>query len=274
MKGHPKKVIIFAVLLSLLISINLFQVKFKNFVYFLSAPLQKNLSKAGKEISNFFEVIFKMKDLEKQNKTLLIENQELKSQTALLKELEKENKILRESLELGLQEDFQLSLSYIISKDPFRDSILINKGARDGTFEDMVVVTPQKALLGKVEKVYDNFSRVRLITDKGFSFSGRIQPEIVASETTEQSLRYEDVTGIIKGGGNFELFFDLIPQEAKIQTGQQVVTISLDGAFPKGLFVGEIESIEKSDLQPYQRAKIKPAFDLTNLEFVFVILNY
>jgi len=179
--------------------------------------------------------------------------------------LEEENKALKQALNLNLADDFDLLLSYFISKDPFSDSFLINKGKNQGILKGMTVISSQKSLIGKIKEVYDDFSRVVLITDKTFSFPCKIQKE------SEES---EDITGIAKGKGNFELFFDLIPQEKQVSPGQKVVTVSLDGEFPKGIFVGEIEAIEKSDLHPFQKAKINPNFDLGNLEVLFVVLNY
>lgn len=257
-----KKEILFLLLVvSLLIFLNLFEQKTKNVLYSLSEPLQKFLSKVGKKITNFFEIISKIGKLEKENKALLAENWQLKSQIVALKELERENEVLRKALNLNLQEDFQLLLSQVVSKDSFEDSILIDKGKNDGLLEGQVVITPQKTLVGRIEKVYDDFSKVMLITNKNASFPAKIQTE-------------KEVSGIVRGRGNFELFFDLIPQEAEIQKGQKIATISLGGNFPKGLFVGEVETVEKSDLFPYQKAKIKPAFDLKNLETLFVILNF
>ena len=261
--SSKKEILILGALILLLFFLNAFQDKTKDFFYSLSEPLQIVFLEAGKKTADFFVFFARIKDLEKDNESLFAENQSLRSQIVFLKELEKENKALRNALELNLQEDFQLLLSYFVSKDALSDSILIDKGEKDGVLEGAAVLTPQKALLGKIEKVYNNFSVVTLITNKNFSFPCKIQTD-----------NDNGVVGIIKGLGGVELFFDLIPQDAEIKPGQRVATVSLDGAFPKGIFVGEIEELEKSDLQSYQKARIKPAFDLGKLETLFVILNY
>jgi len=258
--SKKKEILALTGVILLLLGLNFFQDKVKNFFYRISEPFQETFFKTGKDIAGFFETISNLKDLEKETQDLKIENQELKSQIVTLKEKELENQILKQALDLNLQKDFKLLLSYVASRDLIQESVLINKGKLDGVFEGMAVITFQKVLVGKIEKAYDNFSRVLLITDKNSSFTCKIQSE--------------DTSGVIKGGGNFEIFFDLIPQNAKIQTGQEVITTNREGVFPKGLLVGEIESIEKSDLQPYQRAKIKPAFEFKNLDALFVILDY
>jgi len=255
-----KEILILVAGILILVSLNLFQMRVRNFFYLISEPFQKNLFTIGKEISDFFEMIFKMRDLKKQNQILLIENQALKSQIAFLRELEKENEFLRKALNLGLQEDFKLVLAHLIGKDVLRDSILIDKGSRDGISKGQPVITEQRILLGQITEVFENFSKVMLITDKESSFPVRVQES--------------NVTGVLKGGGNLSLFLDLVPQEAEIKKGQWIVTISLDGTFPKGLLIGEIEIVQKSDIAPYQKAKVNPAFDLKNLENLFVIMNY
>lgn len=243
-----------------LVFLNFFHSQVKNFFYSFSEPLQKISFRTGKNFFDFFGIIWRIEELQKQNQNLLSENRTLKSQIVELKELEKENSFLRDALNMDLQEEFQLLLANLISKDVDGDFIVINKGLKDGVFKNMVLISQEKVLLGRVEEVFENFSRARLITDKKSSFPAEIQES--------------NVTGIVRGEGNFKLSFDLISQEVSIAKGEKVTTAALENIFPKALFVGEIERIEKSDLQPFQKARIRPAFDLKNLEILFVILNY
>jgi rod shape-determining protein MreC len=124
----------------------------------------------------------------------------------------------------------------------------------------MTVVTGQKALVGRVSEVYDNFSRVILISNKESSFNAEIQGR--------------DVSGAVKGKGNFKIFIDLIPQEKEIKEGDVIITSPLGEVFPKGLVVGQIGKILKSDIDPFQQAQINPAFDIQRIELLFIILGY
>lgn len=255
-----RKEIFVLILVVALFVLNIFGKNTRSFLYSLSEPIQRTFFEAGRMVSNWADIILRIKELKTENEAFQRQVQELESRIAFLKETEKENQALRQALELDLQEDFKLLLADIISKDLSGDAILINKGAKDGILKGQVVITPQKALVGKIEEVYDTCSRVILISNQGFSFPGKIQAE--------------DLIGIIKGGGNFMLFFDLIPQDVEVEKGQEVVTVSLENTFPKGIFVGEIEFVEKSDLVPFQKARVKPAFNLKDLESLLVILNY
>jgi len=248
---------IFIIGILILACLNLFEKDIRNFFYSVSAPLQKVFFTRGKNIADFLAVFTKTGQIQEQNQLLLFENQDLKAKITLLKELEKQNKELKQALGLELQKDFQLLSANVISRQTSQDFILIDKGLGYNILPGQVVITPQKTLIGKVAEVFQDFSRIKLISDKSFSFPGRIQGA--------------EFDGIVKGASNQGLAFDLIPQEAEIEMGQAIVTVNLDRVFPGGILVGEIESIEKSDLEPFQKAKIRPAFNLKTLDFVFVI---
>ena len=53
-----------------------------------------------------------------------------------------------------------------------------------------------------------------------------------------------------------------------------MVTSALTGVFPQGLLVGGIKEIVKSDLEPFQAAQIQPAFNIRDLEKLFIITEW
>ncbi len=214
----------------------------------------------GDIISNFSGTIFEIQNLKKENEKLSLKNQELLSENSQLKELKNENDILREALNLNLQKDFGLEIAEVISRDAFQDFILINMGEKSGLKKGMPVLAQGKVILGKISEVYDNFSKVMLISDKSSSFDAKIQDS--------------DIYGVVKGEGNYLVIFDLIPQDKEIKQGDLVITSSLGGIFPKGLLVGEIKEVKKSDVTPYQKADLQPFFYPSNLETVFIITSF
>jgi rod shape-determining protein MreC len=232
----------------------------KNFFYLISLPIQKTLWQIGDNLSDFFEAISETKNLKKENETLKLKNQELLSQIVSLKEVEKENEILRTALNLGLEKNFQLELARIISKDISQDAILIDKGFEDGLSKNLPVITPEKALLGKIGEVYKNFSRVNLISHKESTLSAKIEGK--------------DIEGLIKGKGGLSLAFELIPKEKEIKEGDLIITTQLGGIFPEGLLIGEIKEVKKSDIEPFQTAEIEPKFNLEELKTLFVVTEF
>jgi rod shape-determining protein MreC len=260
MKTLYRNLILIFFLVSLIFLLDFYQKKVKNFFYKISEPIQKFFWRAGIKVSNFFETISEIKRLKSENEELKLKNQELLSQIANLNEFKEENKNLREALNLGLEKEFKISLAQIIRKDPSQDFILINKGSKDGIEENLPVITPQKILVGKVYKVYKNYSQVKLISEKGVSFGGKIVGKEILAE--------------VSGQGNLKIIFDLIPKEKEVLEGDLVETTVLGGFFPKGLLIGQIGKIQKSDIQPLYQAEILPLFNLDKLENVFIILEF
>jgi len=278
MKISPRVKIglITVLLIAFFIVLNLtsFSKEVKNFFYLISSPIQKTLWRAGNNLSDFFEAISEIEKLKKENEELLLENQALIAENASLKELKKENEVLREALEIGLEKEFKLVLAEVIGKDISQDVLLINKGSKDGILKDFPVITQQKSLIGKCGEVYENFSKVILISNKESSFDAKIIGSQNSSEADLGGDDDNDIQGLVKGKGNLKLFLDLIPQEKEINEGNLVVTTTLGGIFPRGLLVGEIKKVLKSDIQPWQGAEIEPAFDIKELETLFILINF
>lgn len=253
-----KNILFFILLIiSIVITLNFFENKVRNFFYLVSAPIQKAFWQAGNKVSDFFETISEIKKLKRENEELKLKIQSLISENASLKELKNENITLRTALNLGLEKEFKLTLVQIIGKDLSQDSLIINKGLKHGLKKDLPVITEQKILVGKIQEIYDNFSKVILISNKDFSFDAKISDK--------------EIYGIVRGKGNFKIFLDRVPQDKEIKPGDLLITSALGGIFPKGLLIGEIKEVKKSDIEPFQQAEISPFFDVRELENLLVI---
>lgn len=232
----------------------------KNTFYLIFSPLQKVLWKAGDSVSDFLAVIAQMNNLKKENEGLRLKIYELLSENTKLKEFKKENETLKKALGIGLEKEFKFVMAEVISKDILEDSILIDKGSDDGIKENMPVITAQKVLSGKINEVFEKHSRVLLLTNKKSTFNA--------------SLQEKDINGVIKGKGALNISFEFIPRAKEILKGDIVITSQLGGVFPKGLLVGEIREVKKSDVEPFQQAEVKPFFDIKEIETFFVITNF
>lgn len=256
--SKKKKIIIIGLIgILLILFLNLYQKDVKNFFYLFSSPIQKILWRTGEKVSVFFETIGEIKNLKKENEELKLKIKDLLVENVSLRELKKENEVLRTALNIGLEKEFRLHLSQVIGKDISEDFLLINKGSKDGLENNLPVITQQKTLVGRISEVYENFSKVMLISNKKSSFDGKI----LDTETY----------GVVKGKEGNKINFELLPRDKEIKEGDLVVTSAIGGIFPAGILVGEIEKVKKSDIEPFQQAEVKPAFDIKNLEFLFVI---
>ncbi len=232
----------------------------KSFFYSISDNSFLTLSKAGNNVADFFEVIFNSKTLQLENKEIVFENQEIKSELSLLKEVQKENDVLRKALSLELEKEFKLLLSRAVFKNPSEDFLVINKGGNDGILSGMAVIMANKTLVGKVSNVYSDFSEVSLISHKDSNFPIKIQDR--------------DIVARARGNGNSSVLIDFIPRDREIEYGDRIITIDLESVYPKNIFVGEINSIKETDLAPHVESIIKPGYVLEDIDHIFVILEH
>jgi len=239
---------------------NIYQKEVRNFFYKISEPLQKVFWRAGQKLSFFIDTFTEIKTLKEENERLKKENQKLLAELSLLKEVQKENQILRKALNLGLEKEFKLTLADVVFKDLSEDSISINKGRKHGIKEGLPVITQEKILIGRVFEVYKDYSKVLLISDKKSSFDGKIAER--------------EVLGQVRGKGNLKISFDLVPREKEIKEGDLVETSALGGIFPSGLLVGKIKKVKGSDIEPFWQIEISSPFELDKLNKVFIILEF
>lgn len=253
-------ILIIVIGIILVLSLNFFQKEVKGFFYTISSPLQKTFWGAGDNVSDFFESITNFKNLKTENNELQLAIQELLAENASLKELKNENEALREALQIGLSKDFQLALVEVTAKDIGQESILINQGTKDGLLVGMPVVTPEKILLGKLTEVYENFSRVTLISNKESSFDAKVPGT--------------NTTGVAKGKGDSKIELDLVPQDKTLKVGDLVVSSALGAIYPEGLLAGVVEKVDRNDVSPFYQVEVSPLFDISKIATVFVILNF
>ena len=249
----------------MLVIINFFVSPIKNYFYTLSAPFQKSFWSAGGSSSNFLGSFLNAGYLAKENEDLKNENQKLLSQIASLQSIEQGNQA-QSAISISCQNnEVQFVMAGVVGLDD-NDIVSINKGSADGISEGMPVVNQQNVLFGKIFKVYKNFSKVILISNKNSVINVKIQQ---SQDSTDP-----EVDGIIKGNGGLTAYLDLIPIDSNINSGDVLVTSAIEKLFPKDLLVGKILQKEKNDQKPFQQAQVSLFFDVKATDNLFVITNY
>ena len=251
---------IFSVIVILLfLNLTFFPKQIKNAFYFVSKPAQEWLWVKGSAFSDFFEGIVRGSQIKEENNWLLNQNKELIGQKIELEKLKEENDILRTALDLSLEKSFDLEMARVIGRDISGSVIIINKGAEDGLRFNLPLITEGKALIGKIVEVYENISKVQLLSSR---------ESLLNIEVFDK-----DIYGLLRGKNSSDYFLDLIPEESEIVSGDLIITSSFGGDFPKGLLVGTIDEIKDSETVSFKEATVKPSFDIQDLSYVFIILS-
>lgn len=139
------------------------------------------------------------------------------------------------------------------------ESILLDKGYLKGAGVRTPVVT-HEGVVGRVFRAGPYTSSVLLLTDP----NSRIA---VVSQDNR-------TPGIVVGlGPRSQLEMRYVALNAPLGVGELLVTSGQAGAFPKGLPVARIVSIEYSDISLFQKVMAEPLANLDNLEEVLLIGN-
>ena len=261
----------FLVLVGFIAILNFFSPGIKNTFYSVSYPVQKTFWTAGESCSGFLTSFANAGSLNKQNENLKNQVQELQAKVVSLQSVVGGNQE-QSQVSLACQDSsFKLLMAGVIGLDD-QDILSINKGLADGISENMPVINQQGALFGRVVKVYNNFSKVMLISNKNSVISVKVQQDQQQNGSGDVVVSPE-IDGVIKGTGKFGAYLDLVPVDDTIKQGDLLVTSALEGIFPKDLLVGTITQVEKNDQKPHQQAQIQP-FVNTSTDNLFVVLNY
>jgi rod shape-determining protein MreC len=136
-------------------------------------------------------------------------------------------------------------------------TITVDKGTQDGLRANMAVIAPA-GVVGRVIQPSSRASKVQLLIDRNAAAGALIE------RTRAQ--------GVVVGSGAEDLRLEYVPGSAEVKAGDVVVTSGIDGIYPKGFVIGQIQSIRRA-AGGYSDIVIKPTVDFTSLEAVLIVLT-
>ncbi|MEO0401802.1 MAG: rod shape-determining protein MreC [Pseudomonadota bacterium] len=139
------------------------------------------------------------------------------------------------------------------SGSPFRQSVLLNVGARDGIVEGWATMDGI-GLVGRISGVAQNTARVILATDASSRIPAIIQPS--------------GQKAIVAGDNSAAPPIDFLENRELVRPGDRVVTSGDGGVFPPGLLMGQVAA------DPGGRLRVRLAADYERLEFLRVLRHY
>jgi len=229
------------------------------FVFKLAYPFQKTFYLTGKSINRYSNFVRSLSEIKQENERLIKENHLLQSEFSKLKDQKKENAVLRSQLDLIPRDNFELEASFVIGQDlqGLGSWIMIDKGRSDGIKSGMSVIFSQGILIGKVEEVFSDTSKVVLLSHSD---------SVINAIDLETGAR-----GVLKGKYGLGIILDLVSQKEVLNLGDMVTTSGLGSSMPKGLLIGKIQEVRSSIDNLFQQAVINPSAKFQKLDVVFVI---
>lgn len=190
-----------------------------------------------------------------QNQELRRELQQMKAWKEAALQLEQENARLLDlnNVQLDPRLTFVTGVVMADSGSPFRQSVLINVGARDGIVDGWAAMDGL-GLVGRISGVGQNTSRVILLSDTSSRIPVTIQP------SGQQAL--------LIGDNSAAPPIDFIEDPDQVRPGDRILTSGDGGVFPAGLLIGQLAE------DPGGRMRVRIAADYERLEFLRVLRSY
>lgn len=138
--------------------------------------------------------------------------------------------------------------------------LTLNRGRESGIEQEFGVITSQ-GIVGIVDRINDNYSRVISILNS----RSRINAEL--SNTSH--------FGSLVWDGKDPNIVQLVdvPRQAPVKKGDTIITGGRSLIFPKGLPIGSIEDFKLDQTESYYTINIRLFNDMTNIGYVYIIEN-
>lgn len=148
--------------------------------------------------------------------------------------------------------------------DDWCSSVIINTGKdKDLKIKDVVVYFNNGILflVGQIIAVYQNYSKVLLISDIKANVSCFVPSK--------------DIYGVLLGKNTYKLDMHLVDyvKNNVLEVGDCVFTSGMGGIFQSGIYIGDISSIEKDRKGNIEKVLVDLPDDFIKLKYVFVIKN-
>jgi rod shape-determining protein MreC len=228
------------------------------------AEVQRGATSAVASVREGWENYFALQQIRRDNERLRAEVAQLRIGLQQERALAQQSRSFQQLLELKSAIALESTAAAVIggAADPNFHSLTIDKGTQDGLRQDMAVISPE-GVVGRIIAPAARASKVQLLIDRSAA----------AGVMVERSRVQGLATGVGTERLEFGIQLEYIPGTADVQVGDRVVTSGIDGIYPKGFLVGEIESIERSSDTTFSGVRIRPAVNYSALETVLVVRN-
>ncbi len=220
--------------------------------------LVPNLEWAMAPVTGFVNLIRDFQSyqrLSEQNRELRSELRQMQAWKEAALQLEQENARLLDLNNVRLDPRLTYITGVVLadSGSPFRQSVLLNVGARDGIMDGWATMDGI-GLVGRISGVGKNTARVILLTDTTSRIPATVQPS--------------GQVAMISGDNTAAPPVEFLENPDLVRPGDRVISSGDGGVFPAGLLIGQIAA------DPSGRLRVRLAADYERLEFLRVLRHH
>lgn len=270
-QGRPWLPYLLLVLALLLLALSSILQPVEDLLSAVISPLERGFSSLIDTIGSLSKTVRDVRDLQQQVEELQSDNDALRVENIRLQEqYVAENQQLRDLLNFQSENptytligaDIVERSAEVVGQDtnPYLRYLIINVGSRDGVAVGMPVVSGGVTLIGRIARVTPNLAYVQLITDP--------------TSRVSVILQRSRVSGVVEGREDGSLVMTEILPDEKVEENEIVISSGLGGLLPKGLILGQVESVSYQEAALFQEAVLRPALDFRRMEVVVVVMDF
>src|SRR6476469_6857950 len=232
-------------------------------------PIEYALLQAPRPVSNVVKSIASpihtvastlgsLRGIVRENGVLRNQVAQLQQQQVQFDKYKNDNDILRDELKFKAQSKQQLESCTVLSIDPqeLSDAMVLSCGKEQGIQEGQAVIS-QGYLIAKIAYVGSFTSTAILISN--------------AQSSIDAHLSKNNTEGVVKGSFGSGMVFDLVSQNADVQSGDLVVTAGINPRIPKDILIGQIGSVLSGPNDLFKKMSVTSPVRQRSVEFVFVV---
>ena len=228
-------------------------------VFGIFSEVQRGANTVTTGVRTRWQNYFALQQVREDNERLTQQLGDLQVRLQQERGLAEQSQALQKLLDLKTNTQLSTTGANVIAggASPEFRTITIDKGTGEGLRANMAIIAPA-GVVGRVIQPSTRAAKVQLLIDRSAAAGALIE------RTRAQ--------GVVVGTGSDMLRMDYVAGSADVKAGDAVVTSGIDGIYPKGFVIGQIQSVKRGAGE-YSSIVIKPAVDFTSLEAVLIVLT-
>jgi len=222
------------------------------------AEVQRSTTSGIGSVRDVWQNYFALQQTRQENQQLHTEVAQLRVGLQQERALAEQSRMLQKLLDMKMETPLKTTAAYVIAgaASPDFRTATIDKGTKDGLKPDMAVISPA-GVVGRIILPTSRAAKIQLLIDR----------DAAAGAVTERGR----AQGVVVGTGT-SLRFDNVSGTADLKVGDRVVTSGIEGIYPKGFEIGQIESIERRAGE-FSAIIVRPTVEFSSIEAVLVVMT-
>jgi rod shape-determining protein MreC len=229
----------------------------KSGVQFITIPIQYGLYKTATGVGRQFQFIVLARTAAQENKAMTEQLAQVLSENAQLRQKLSEAQSFVDQQNTLDPQEFNLIATRPIGISRY---LLIDKGSDNGIKTGQAVIYKDN-FIGIINEVSTKKSKVMLSSDPDSKIAAFV------------SGNNGKAKGVLLGQFGAEMLLDKVLHQEPIEVGDLVYSEGTEVEIPRGLIMGQVSQVMDRDNEVFKQATVKPVFDVTNLDVVFVVAN-